>query len=110
MDIVQEIEAIRSSADWNRVPFRIGAVWALHQATYEQAEYMLRQGRVGAEEFRRYQFFWTWCAARFSGSAGKRQDKTFDRLGGDALYRRIDRANRLRLRYLARLLAPYRLA
>lgn len=104
------IEAIRAITDWRRVPFNIGADWdCLATATYEQAEYLHRQGRVSERAWRAYKLAWCWTASRSGGRAGRRHDHAYARLGSGGYWRRIDRAQALVLCHLARMLEPYAL-
>lgn len=62
--------------------------------TLDQAEWFYHQGVIGEKVWRRYMFFWTWAAARYSGEAARKQDRAYDRLGSFAFYRRRERVCR----------------
>ncbi|MBM5458728.1 hypothetical protein H8F21_14265 [Pseudomonas sp. P66] len=47
---------------------------------------------------RAYELIWSWSAPRYIGSAGTAQDRFFERCGGRALERRIQRAKWLAVR------------
>lgn len=54
-------------------------------------------GRCSDEEWRWYQFWWTWTALRFSSA---RQGRAWRKFGSDRLYRRIERVKAWRERLL----------
>ncbi len=68
--------------------------------TYEQAERMFRDGRIGYRTWLWYQFFWVWTAARFSNlaNASYLQERAHERLGPDGYSRRFARVIALRAR------------
>ena len=46
---------------------------------------------LGDRELQRYLRAWVWTAYRFSGEAGRRQDRWFDLHGEESLRRRLNR-------------------
>jgi hypothetical protein len=70
----------------------------LHRATWEVACYMYREGRISPYEWRAYQLA-SWSAHRFTGDAGRAQDRYATRCGMEALWRRRDRAKAMWARF-----------
>lgn len=74
--------------------------WLASGATLQEVQSASSVGFVGNVRFterarRAYIFLWTWGAFRFSGEAGRLQDR-FQKLHGiDAVIRRINRVRRL---------------
>lgn len=60
-----------------------------------RAVQMLHSGLIDQRTFDRYCFLDDWCAPRFSGSAGFKQERFWTRFGADACYRRHDRVKAL---------------
>ena len=67
---------------------------------YDTVEYLYRAGRLSYANWRLYQTLWDWSAARFSGRANIRQSVYAERLGWDAVARRIQRTSALIQRLL----------
>lgn len=70
--------------------------WIASGASLGEVESVPQTGLVGNERFteqarRAYKLLWTWSAPRFSGSAGFKQDKYFNRRGYAALEQRFAR-------------------
>ncbi len=75
------------------------AAWLRSRASLKEVEAIAPVGLVENERFtptalRAFRLLWTWSAFRFSGPAGRAQDRFFDRRGPLALTRRIERAQR----------------
>jgi hypothetical protein len=63
--------------------------------TFADVDTMAREGRISARAADWYVFLWTWSAARFSGTAGRKQDRFHARRGAEALERRFQRVRSL---------------
>ena len=66
----------------------------LYTASWQQAHYLYREGRISAHEFRAWKLA-HWCAMRFTGDAGRAQDQYATKCGMEALWARRDRARKL---------------
>lgn len=73
---------------------RAQALAMLPSTSYEQAERHYHAGYISEEAWRYFLFYWTWCAARFGGSAGARHDIAYGRLGPQRYSERIERVRR----------------
>ena len=61
----------------------------------KQAEYMLHSGLMQQRTFDWFCLFADWCAPRFSGTAGYRQERFYNRCGREAYEHRLARVKRL---------------
>lgn len=71
------------------------ALAALIHHSYNHVDYLWRQGRVSFTNWRLYKKFWTWTAPRFSGTGNLTQAAYAEKLGWDAVFRKIERTKRL---------------
>lgn len=65
------------------------------RTSYNQAVHMLHTGLIRQRTFDWFCLFSDWAAPRFSGTAGFKQERFWNRCGKDAYYRRIERIKRL---------------
>jgi hypothetical protein len=63
--------------------------------SYESAEWQHRNGYMTDNEWRWYQFFWTWTAPRFGGAAAAKQERAYQRLGRERYLQRRERVREL---------------
>jgi hypothetical protein len=70
------------------------ALAALIHHSYDHVDYLWRQGRVSFTNWRLYKKFWTWTAPRFSGTGNLIQAAYAEKLGWEAVFRKIDRTKR----------------
>lgn len=63
--------------------------------TYNAAEGAYRAGLISDRDWRAFVLAWTWCGMRWGGQAGIKQERCYQRLGGEGLERRRARAKRL---------------
>lgn len=71
----------------------------LYRMTRNEACLLFNRGLITAHEWRAFQLAHVWCAARFAGEAGEKQERFFNRSPGDG----VEKANRLeRRRAIAR--------
>ncbi|MGE4483018.1 hypothetical protein [Acidocella sp.] len=78
------------------------AMAAILHHSYDQVDYLNRQGRISFATWRLYKALWTWSAPRFSGPANLAQAAFAETLGWDAVFRKIERTKRL-IQIIARL-------
>ncbi|GAN80360.1 hypothetical protein [Acidocella aminolytica] len=71
------------------------ALAAILHRSYDEVDYLWRQGRVSFTNWRLYKKFWTWTAPRFSGTSNLTQAAYAEKLGWDAVFRKIERTKRL---------------
>jgi hypothetical protein len=91
-----------SARDWEQL-----CIWIRGGATLGEVCRTQRVGLLGNVRFDErardwYVLLWTWGAPRFGGQAGLLQDRYYDRLGKEALERRIARARAFTARILAK--------
>lgn len=63
--------------------------------SYDWAVRYLHEGRITQRTFDWYCLLWDWAAPRFSGSAGYKQERFYEKMGQVAYDRRIARVKRL---------------
>jgi hypothetical protein len=78
------------------------ALAAILDRSYDEVDYLNRQGRISFATWRLYKTLWSWSAPRLSGSANLAQAAYADKLGWEAVFRKIDRTKRL-IQIIARL-------
>lgn len=76
------------------------STWLKSGASLADVETVANVGIVGNVRFtpqavRAYKLLWTWCAFRFAGSAGRKQDNFFNKCGSTMFHNRLARANRI---------------
>lgn len=74
--------------------------WLASKASLAEVEQASCYGLVGNVRFTErarhlYRVLWTWSAPRFAGFAGMKQDRMYERMGKDALNRRMARCKRI---------------
>lgn len=79
-------------------PAAVRAARSTRSYLEESRRYSDGYGRSSEEEWRWYQFWWTWTALRFSSS---RQELAWRKLGSELFYRRIERVKAWRERLLS---------
>lgn len=65
------------------------------ELSYDQVTKMLHWGNIDSRTFERWCLFSDWAAPRFSGCAGFKQERFYNRFGKEAYWRRIERIRRL---------------
>jgi hypothetical protein len=75
------------------------AVWLKSSASLAAVEQVCRFGLVENERFteqapRAFRLLWTWSAPRFSGEAGRLQERAYTKLGAARYNRRFERAKK----------------
>jgi hypothetical protein len=75
------------------------AVWLRSCASLATVEQVSRFGLLENERFteqaqRAYRLLWTWSAPRFSGEAGRLQERAYAKLGTARYNRRFERAKK----------------
>lgn len=71
------------------------AMMAASNGSLADLERAYNHGLLPYREYRRALVFSTWCASRFGGEAGRRQDVFWNTRGRDAFNRRMDAVLRL---------------
>lgn len=82
------------------LPFKLWPAYFSMNESMAQLDKRYSYGSLSSLEYRWRCFFWNWSTSRYSGKAGKLQDRCFDSFGMGGINRRIERVAKIRQKYM----------